>query len=149
MPQILRNLSTAILNESNLLKAKDFYDTPINMRAILIIIEDHPVAPTGSRLYRRLAIGQRLKKAKRAASPRYSRLPVGATSALPRPASWKKKSAQRSSVLPRRLADSSKSTGSRLQATTPGGRSRGGEWAAMGGYGRSWAPKEYNTNHNC
>jgi len=39
------------------------------------------VAPTGSRLYRRLAIGEWSKNAKRAASPRYSRLPVGATGA--------------------------------------------------------------------
>src|SRR4051794_29167771 len=36
------------------------------------------VAPTGSRLYRRLVIGL-CDNAKRAANPRYSRLPVGAT----------------------------------------------------------------------
>src|SRR6266581_8907565 len=37
------------------------------------------VAPTGSRLYRRLAIGWWQNYVERAVSPRYSRLPVGAT----------------------------------------------------------------------
>src|SRR5258706_8043126 len=41
--------------------------------------ESAAVAPTGSRLYRRLVIGERLWSTKQAASPRYSRLPVGAT----------------------------------------------------------------------
>jgi len=44
-----------------------------------IRLESAAVAPTGSRLYRRLVIGERLWSTKQAASPRYSRLPVGAT----------------------------------------------------------------------
>src|SRR5438093_1621088 len=74
------------------------------MTAILIIRKDSHVAPTGSRLYRRLAIGQRLKNGKRAASPRYSRLPVGATSGFRARPSSEKKSTQSSWFLSRSSA---------------------------------------------